>query len=58
MNLLVGGVLIWAMAAGAVFVEPWVDDLVKAIVILLVTAPDVVQETRREPRQQRRLTSS
>lgn len=60
MNLLVGGVLIWAVAAGAIFVEPWADDLVKAIVIviLLVTALDVVQKTRRELRQQRRLTSS
>ncbi|TKK89291.1 hypothetical protein FDA94_10175 [Herbidospora galbida] len=53
LNLLVGGVLVWAMAAGAVFVEAWVDDLVKfvVIVILLVTAFDVVQKTRRELRQ-------
>nr|WP_062330734.1 hypothetical protein [Herbidospora sakaeratensis] len=53
MNLLVGGVLIWVMAAGAVFTEGWVDDMVKGVVILilLVTAFDVVQKTRRELRQ-------
>ncbi|WP_066361743.1 hypothetical protein [Herbidospora mongoliensis] len=53
LNLLVGGVLVWAMAAGALFTERWVDDMVKfiVIVILLVTAADVVQKLRRELRQ-------